>query len=413
MRTSHLGATAAVVLACAALALPAQARPLDRLIPGLFGGEFATSITPRAAVDAQRPKVADRFRGLSAAVAAARSQAPIPSASGAFAFTWSDDLETYVRAPYSLGPSLAERAQTLGRGSKFVSLSYTHIDFDTLEGQSLNHVGSVQPALTADFIAQLPPEDRERALDNQLDSEINLDFSLDLFFLTMAYGLTDTIDLSASLTVNRAHMKARGNAMITDPNGDGGAFFVVSQQGVIVGGSGPICRTDFRCAADTAADTAVGTGDIFLRSKWHALHFDMADFAVVGVLTIPTGNADDFLGFHDPTFTPWVVASAAYGPIEPHFNLGYSIRSDDDVGQAQWIAGAGVRLTDRFTIVGDFLGYHDDKRDGINDDVIQSALGVRLNLIGDLVLTTMFQFPLNDDGLRADVIYTGQVEYTF
>jgi hypothetical protein len=131
------------------------------------------------------------------------------------------------------------------------------------------------------------------------------------------------------------------------------------------------------------------------------------------VLTIPTGNADDFLGFHNPTFTPWLVASAAYGRIEPHFNLGYSFRGGDDDSQAQWIAGAGARLIDEVTIVGDFLGYHDDKRDGINDDVIQSALGLRINPIGDLVLTTMFQFPLNDDGLRADVIYTGQIECTF
>ena len=67
----------------------------------------------------------------------------------------------------------------------------------------------------------------------------------------------------------------------------------------------------------------------------------------------------------------------------------------------------------RLTLNADFLGFHDDKRDGINDGVLQSAVGFKVNPIAQLVLTANFQFPLNRDGLRADVIYTGQVEYTF
>ena len=65
------------------------------------------------------------------------------------------------------------------------------------------------------------------------------------------------------------------------------------------------------------------------------------------------------------------------------------------------------------TLSADFLGYHDDKRDGINDNVIQSAVGFKIHPFGGLVLTGSFQFPLNRDGLRADVIYTGQIEYNF
>jgi len=65
------------------------------------------------------------------------------------------------------------------------------------------------------------------------------------------------------------------------------------------------------------------------------------------------------------------------------------------------------------TLASDFLGFHDDKRDGINDDVLQSAVGFKINPIGDAVIGATFQFPLNRDGLRADVIYTGQIEYAF
>jgi hypothetical protein len=393
-------------------AAAAPAAPLEKQIPQLFGGVFATSITPRGGIDAQRPSVAARFRKLSAALAAARSQAPFPSAGGAFTFAWDDELETYLRSQQSLGPGVAERAQTLGRRAVAFSVAYTRLDFDSMEGDSLDHLRTRQPALTDDFLAQLPEGDRARAEDNVLETTLNLDFGFDLVYLTAAYGITDSIDVSLALSVNRAHMRARAEAVITDPDGDEGAFFQVTQHGVVIGGDGPICSTDFRCAEDGFDDSAFGTGDIYLRGKWHAYDFTFADLAVAGVLTLPTGNADDLLGFHDPTFTPWLIASKTWGRVSPHVNLGYAIRSDDDVSQAAWIAGAEVRAFDWLTLTGDFLGYHDDERDGINDDVLQSAIGGKVELFG-AVISASFQFPLNDDGLRADVIYTGQVEYTF
>jgi hypothetical protein len=127
------------------------------------------------------------------------------------------------------------------------------------------------------------------------------------------------------------------------------------------------------------------------------------------VLTLPTGNADDFLGFHDPTFTPWLITSKSFGRVAPHLNVGYTIRSDEDVSQLQWIAGADVLTTEWLTLFSDFLGYYDR----VNDNVVQSAVGLKVNPIGGLVLSAGFQFPVNRDGLRADVIYTGQVEYNF
>jgi len=127
------------------------------------------------------------------------------------------------------------------------------------------------------------------------------------------------------------------------------------------------------------------------------------------VLTLPTGNADNLLGFHDPTFTPWIIASKTFWRFAPHVNVGYAIRSDTDVSQFQWIAGADFLTTRWLTLVSDFLGYYDH----VNGDVVQSSVGFRVNPIGGLVLSAGFQFPVNRDGLRADVIYTGQVEYNF
>ena len=139
----------------------------------------------------------------------------------------------------------------------------------------------------------------------------------------------------------------------------------------------------------------------------------MVDAAVAGLLTLPTGNADDFLGYHDPTFTPWLILSNTWGRFEPNLNVGYAFRSSKDVSQAEWIAGVNFIAWRWLTLFTDFLGYHDDNRDGVNDDVIQWAGGFKLNPIRRAVIATAFQLPVNRSGLRADVVYTAQIEYTF
>ena len=407
----RLVAGAAFLFASVAGAPFAAARPLDQAIPDLFGGVLVTTIDRGATTDLQQVQVAARFRNLSAALAAARSQAPIPSASGSFRFAWDPELDTFVRGRQSLGSSVAERAQTLGRNTFTFAASYTRLDFDTLEGDRLDHLRSSQPALSPGFLAQLPPSDQARFADDNLVTDLDLSFGFDLFYLSAAYGLTDSLDLSLSLSLNRARMRARAMASIVDRDADGAVLFAQDQVGLI--DDRAICEP-FRCAADGFDEEAFGTGDLFLRGKWQVAETRWTDIAAVGVLTVPTGNADDFLGFHDPTFTPWLVLSRNVGPVlSPHLNLGYAFRSGKDVSQAQWIIGADLLAAEWITLNADFLGFHDDRRDGINDDIVQSALGFKLHPLGQAVVAGSFQLPLNREGLRADVVYTVQVEVTF
>jgi hypothetical protein len=393
---------------------PAQAVPLDQLIPGLFGGTLITtpangSANP-AIIQSQRLRFASQFNSLSAELGTAHSQSPIPSASGAFRFAWDPEVDTFVRSTESLGSGVAERAPTLGQHTGTFSVSYTHIDFDTLEGSSLNDLTFSQPAYSADLQPILGTD--------VIQSHLSMGLTFDTVYLTGAYGLTDTIDLSLALSMSNVRMHANVVSQIQSLNGkEGSAFFLTDGNGHLIAKSGTLCgfptSINTRCATDGFSDSVFGTGDLFLRSKWHFYDTQYADFAVVGILTIPTGNADEFLGFNDPTFTPLLVASKEFGPVSPHVNLGYAFRSGADVSQAQFVAGADLRAAKWLTLAADFLGYFDDKRDGINDNVLQSAIGFKVNPFGKFVVGGTFQFPLNRDGIRADVIYTGQVEYTY
>lgn len=406
-----------------------HAVPLDQLIPGLFGGTLITTIAksvpdPREA-ESQRLRFASQFNSLSAELNTAHSQAPVPSASGAFRFAWDPELDTFVRSTQSLGDGVAERASTLGRYTGTFNVTYTHIDFNTLEGSSLKNLTFSQSAFSPTFVSQLTPLDQVRFGNNVIQSQLNMGLSFDTVFLTGAFGVTDSIDVSMALSLSQAHLHATVTSNIIQnpaahiqlPPG-----FFLEQNNRLVAKSGTLCGFDpqqpnrpisARCATDGFDQTAFGTGDLFLRSKWHFYDTEYADLAIEGVLTIPTGNADDFLGFNDPTFTPLLIASKDFGPVSPHLNIGYAFRSGADVSQAECIAGADMRATRWLTLAADFLGYFDDKRDGINDNVLQSAVGFRVNPFGKFVLGGTFQFPLNRDGIRADVIYSGEIEYTF
>src|SRR5262249_41467998 len=156
---------------------------------------------------------------LSAQLSVARSQVPIPSSSGAFSFAWDSELDTFVRSEQSLGSIFAERAQTLGRGRFNFGFSYQHVDYSTLNGQSLNDIHSVQPAFSPGFLTT--PDDIAIYGDDVIDTRLRLSFTFDLFYLNAAYGLTDNIDVSLGLTINRAALSGNALAMTLDPSGQG------------------------------------------------------------------------------------------------------------------------------------------------------------------------------------------------
>jgi hypothetical protein len=67
-----------------------------------------------------------RAQHLGSALSAARSQAPIPSASGSFRYAW--DPESFNFRRFAHGPTIAERAHTIGRRNFLINAAYTRID---------------------------------------------------------------------------------------------------------------------------------------------------------------------------------------------------------------------------------------------------------------------------------------------
>jgi hypothetical protein len=79
----------------------------------------------------------------------------------------------------------------------------------------------------------------------------------------------------------------------------------------------------------------------------------------------------------------------------------------------QWIAGAALRASDRLTIPIDLVGRHELNHDGVGDDLVDLAVGIKVNPVSTALLVANVRVPLNgDEGLRADYIWSLGVEVT-
>ncbi len=404
-----------VVLAIVTVVTEVAARDLEDALPQVFGPDV--SVATGLGGNIVGSGIVDVNAGLSSQVSSSinsfRSQLPVPSASAAYTYEFDPDLDLWLRSSESLGPLFSQRAQTLGQGKFSISTSYSYVHFDTFFKTPTNRVVSIFPVGEA-VLAQQPAGNQ---LPGIADDIIRLDLSFDVdvhnLFLFASYGVTDNFDVQVALPVVYIRFQGDVIAHVDDPgrnSGNPGTLnrieFARNQPG----------RIDAQTLQGSFDEETVGLGDVYLRGKYHFLSARKNHVDIAGVVTgtIPTGGGNDFRGFKGPTITPQLVLSRNFGFVSPHANIGYSIRGRRDGSQFNWAAGADLRVASWLTLVPDFLGVHDtDTRAPIKTDVYQYSMGLKLNPWRQLVLAANFQFPLNREGLRANVIYTAQAEYSF
>jgi hypothetical protein len=171
---------------------------------------------------------------------------------------------------------------------------------------------------------------------------------------------------------------------------------------------------------DEASDEATGLGDIVLRAKYHLLKSSVADVAAAVLAKLETGDEDNFLGTGDTTVRPFVIVSRTFFDVvfpglslTPHLNLGYELNVDDShQNSLEYVVGFDVGVQ-RFAVAGEMIGSHQVDGDGIGDDLLNASVGVKWNPVQRFIVSANGQFPLNDEGLRSNIIATFGVEYSF
>jgi hypothetical protein len=354
---------------------------------------------------------------------------PLPAPASGFTFEFNPDLGVFTRSTSTFGPILAERADTIGARRLSLGFAYQRLAFDSIEAMDLKAV----PAVFTHDNAELRGG-REDVITtvNSIDSEV----SRAAAFIT--YGVTNTLDVSIAVPYISADIVVTSDATIRR-----------------LGTTIPEIHF-FRAADDTIGDRrlftafghANGPGDITVRMKQVIRKRQRHGVALGLDLRLPTGDERNLLGTGAPGVQPFGAWSADYGVVSPHMNLGYQwngssvLGGDLESGVAEdlpdvavYALGAVVALHPRVTAAVDLLGRYiiDSPRvrreefhalDGVSAfpniafasgsiHELSTAVGLKINLAGQLLLNTNLLVRLNTGGLRDKISPLVGVEYAF
>jgi hypothetical protein len=391
-----------------------QAKNLNDVIPGLYGGDgFQTD--PLSAGNRANDfgdAVFNSFNELTNGIGAQTGQFAVNSTVAAYRF----DVErgVPVEITKSLGPLFGERADTLGKGRFDFQVVWSHANYKKFNGQKLSSLtANVSPTVPQG----LPPN--AAGFDEQL--RINLDVEVITNFVGFfgTYGLTDSWDVNVLIPLINNSIKAKSRATMLDSNG------VPCTQGgncsgiYVIDGTAPGTGDPSR---DSSSEEKTGIGDVLLRTKYNFLknHETFPDLGVRGGVSFPTGNEKNFMGLGDFKFEGLVVASKYYsspiGMIGPHVNTGiFLVNNQSGLNSFTYVAGFDLAPVPSFAFSLDLLGRHElNDKDGIGQDIVDLAPGVKWAPIPNTLLQAAVQLPLNkNEGLRPDAVWTVGLGATF
>jgi hypothetical protein len=401
---------------------------------------------------------------LSEQISTQASRNPIGSTIAAFTFEFDPGLNVFTRTSEGLGPLLSERAQTTGKGKLNVAFSYAYVDFDVFEGEDLDDLdvsfndtvpfvieGSAAAPVEANFgtppgapggpgftsiinvqsvfplgsrqvipffdAASSGGQPGSGTITNvgntiigihdpfvsgfisvpSVDAVLDAKIRAQVFSLFFNYGITDKID--AGLIVPFEYIDMEGQ---------------VTTFGLLDPETGDPLPPDQGSVTVKDDDSHFGLGDITARLKANLYESKWMDAGVRGDVILPTGDEENYMGFGDPAFGLYAIFSKNTKWVSPHANGGVLLRVNDRYGHAaRWSAGADFNVLERASVGFDFVGEHQLDDDGLGDNIFGVSGGAKVNVWRRLVLTGTVLFRLNDQGLRADWIPSGTIEYTF
>ena len=357
--------------------------------------------------------------------AIARGLATVPAPSGGSGETFRlSALGIPVRnEETSLGPILAERALTLGRGHFLIGGNVTDLRFENLRGVSLEDLQF--NVVQRDLPPSGPPlgdPTIERTYVS-IATHMAVEARVANFFLTA--GMSDRFDVGVLVPVVQLTLSGFSDAKIVIGEGEDPAA------GFSFGGPTEDPRLQERAVLDRQKTT--GLGDISVRGKLRLTGTDSwLGAALLTDFRLPTGREEDFLGSAGWSASGLgVFSTSPFAGFSPHLNLGGVLRSGE--GERSALVGTfgfDHRSSARLTIAGELmaqipLGENPLVRSEVTiedshgtiitvpssnlptleDYQFDGALGFKLRL-GNLAIIGNAIVPMNDGGLRSEVLWT-------
>jgi hypothetical protein len=339
-----------------------------------------------------------------------------------------------VQTSTSPGPIIAERGQTLGKGRVFVSASVSQLNFKTLRGVDLANLGLNFTHANADFpgcdtvFGGDCTQQGIPTLENDF-IQLNLDLELDVRATTfqITYGLLDRVDIGVAVPIISTSLRGQSNAQVVPFGGPTAAHFF----------DGTPADPDL-FATRFVDGSASGLGDIAARVKIGVGESQTTRFSILGDARFATGAEEDLLGSGHFAIRGLGIVSAEFGTFATHANVGYLYRDGDDQNDAvlatvgfdqvlaAWatlaadlvselqVGDSKLTIPEPLTIDQPFQRVVEPTSvPDIRDDIINASVGFKFVTSAGLTIVTNSIWPLNDGGLRPNVMWTAGLEYSF
>lgn len=337
---------------------------------------------------------------------------PVSTTPGA-TFRYNPDLGIFERSSSNLGPVFVERADTIGEHQIDLGFYVLYGDIDSIDG------GDFGP--TSTFVGTstfLEPNDT--LVFSQVDVR---SFSLQSTQMSFSatFGITDRWDVNLLLPLIYNKLEVTADQRVV---------------GLLRDGTEVARSKAFR---DSIDEDAFGVGDMYLRTKYRILD-DPLPLAAGLSLRLPSGDPDNYMGLGDVTLTPYVAVSRVIQRYDFHASVGIEANASDvDSSRGIYALGITAQILEPLAFFFDFVGASmltDVDLDvpgsansvaprGVDQDVVTGAVsiprsdylnivsGFKFALPGRVVGFLGAIVPVNDSGLRADVLPTGGIEVTF
>jgi hypothetical protein len=191
-------------------------------------------------------------------------------------------------------------------------------------------------------------------------------------------------------------------------------------------------------ASRTVDGASLGLGDVAVRSKLSVHQSARSSVALLGEARFATGNDDDLLGAGRFSARGLAIISTSAGNFSAHGNTGFVYRAggrlnDGVLGTvgfddliSRYVTVAADLVTElqvgrsKLTLPGPVQYDAPFKRTidptsipDMADDIVNGSLGFKVTVPGGFTAVTNALVPLNRGGLRADLVYTAGLEYSF
>ena len=345
---------------------------------------------------------------------------PAISTAPGLTFKYNPALQAFERSSGSLGSIYIERPLTIGQGKMDFGFSYTYVNFDTLDGQKLN--GLSFPGLQhGDCCISTGLTGFELATADLTFEKFSLQSHI--FNFQATYGITDKWDVNILLPVIQTDLDITARAQINEAPGFSGTH-------------------DFPNGTDTETQSTsgshLGVGDIQLRTKYHFLSYNQFNMAGGVNLRLPSGSQSNLQGVGDTTVTPYLSFSQDYSIINLHATAGVEFNTGNTGrDRIRYAGGATFQVTPSFGLITDFIGTSNIRTNQvsvrvpqftgsnttpssynivtqtINNDTLDLALGFKFIPVNSVVGFFNVFIPLNNAGLRSDLIPSGGLQVAF